>query len=72
MTCPITADRPTLIAVLGTIQNSALYAHQDILTFTGFCTTAEVADHVWTCFSNLPNADKARALATLRSHLATV
>jgi hypothetical protein len=58
--------RPALIRVLTTIQNSPHYAQQDILTFTGFCSTAEVTEHVWACFAPLPAADKARALATLQ------
>ena len=37
----IPLSRSALIAVLTTIQNSRLYAHQDILTFTGFCNSPE-------------------------------
>lgn len=65
-------SRAALIQVLVTIQNSPFYAHQDILTFTGLCTTAEVADHVWACFRPLPEADKVRALETLQAHVAPV
>ena len=62
--------RAVLIRVLTTIQNSARYADQDILTFMGFCTTDEVAEHVWFCFAALPAPDKARALATLQRAVA--
>lgn len=63
---PQQLSRQDLLAVLTTIQNSPRYAEQDIMSFAGMCSTPEVADHVWSCFGALPEADKARALDTLR------
>lgn len=65
-------SRQDLLAVLTTIQNSPRYAEQDIMSFAGMCSTPEVTDHVWPCFSALSEADKARALETLRARTATL
>ncbi|GEP07394.1 hypothetical protein [Methylobacterium oxalidis] len=68
----ISLSRQTLLRVLTTIQNSPRYADQDIMSFAGMCTTDEVAEHIWACFARLPDADKARALNTLRGHVSSL
>lgn len=66
-------SRPALIRVLTAIQNSATFASQDILTFTGFMAGAdEVADHVMVCFRRLPDADRRRVFGLLTSEAGTL
>lgn len=65
-------SRSALIRVLTTVQNSATFANQDIMTFCGFLNTAEVAEHLQHNFSRLPAADKARALAALKAEHAAI
>ena len=48
------------------VQNCPRYAEQDIMTICGLCSTAEISDHLWANFRNLPEADKARVLDALR------
>jgi hypothetical protein len=42
----MTPTRQDLLQALGQIQNHPLYAHQDIMTFTGFMNDAEVREHI--------------------------
>jgi hypothetical protein len=44
----MTKARQDLIRAVGMIQNHPMYAHQDILTFTGFMTDNEVREHIET------------------------
>jgi hypothetical protein len=42
----MTEVRKDLIRAVGMIQNHPMYAHQDIVTFTGFMTDDEVREHI--------------------------
>lgn len=44
----MTSQRQDLIRAVGMIQNHPMYAHQDIMTFTGFMTDDEVREHIET------------------------
>lgn len=61
-------NRTALIELLAYIQNSTTFTHQDIMSFAGMCNTAELADHVQACFSQLrTDAEKSRALMKLQA-----
>lgn len=68
----IPLSRSALLGVLATIQNGPTFAHQDIMSFAGMCSTAEVSEHVMACFGRLTAAEKGRALVELQSRLAPV
>lgn len=69
MTARIPLARSAAIRILTSIQNCAHFAHQDILTFTGFMSDAEVREHVWSCFRRLSDADKRTVLDLARDIL---
>lgn len=59
-------SRPQLLQILGVIQNRARYAHQDIMTFSGFMSLEELPAYVWQQFASLDADDKARVLKIAR------
>ena len=68
----IPLSRSALLGVLSTIQNGPTFAGQDIMSFAGMCSTAEVSEHVMACFGRLTVAEKGRALAELQRRIAPV
>jgi hypothetical protein len=66
----IPLSRSALLGVLATIQNGPTFAHQDIMSFAGMCSHAELADHVMASFQRLGTAEKVFALEALQARVA--
>jgi hypothetical protein len=58
------------LQIITAVQNSALFEHQDIMTFAGFMSDEELPEYIWQRFDLLSAGDKARVLEVARANLA--
>jgi hypothetical protein len=63
----MTKHRSNLLQILTAVQNCTKFEHQDIMTFAGFMSDAELPEYVWQRFALLPAGDKAAVLEVARS-----